>query len=481
MSRTGNGALIALNAIGKQDQILCNLDTFDKNTSPFNHEHTQFSHYTKFYKSYVREPTSSNNTWPFTDEGVKVGFILDPRISGDLLTNMYLKVSLPAITDGLWTDKLGRAIIQSVEFRVDSILVEKLYDIDLVVKDEIFTTEHDKTIKNYLQNGRLYNNSLTEENLRLNPTVLPLSPDHKQSAKELYIDLSLCFNRRHDYKPQPFPIGAVLKQNIYVDIQFRPKSWFTNTTSDVYASQITLVTEQVSLSDQERLFIQRSPMTLTYNNIQPLITVQTDVNAEAFSQSGGVSESVNSLTVQLKSQRKTSAIVWTFRNQRFVKTEASDAVNSNLFLNRYNFSSHENFSAISPLEGGYIEPYYGFNEVNFPLCSKIELLYSKNDLKLLYAGSEKDTIPSTSVFFRNITSQSRGLYSPSKNIFSYCFEDDPNSPSPQGSSVNSLNDYKLFVTLIDEPEIKSNLYNMHVFTFSYFDLEFKDGFLIKKI
>lgn len=481
MSRTGNGALVALNAIGKQDQILMDLDNFDIRSSPFFHDHIQFSHYTKFYKSYVREPSSPSTTWPFTDDGEKVGFIIDPRISGDLLTNIYLRVSLPAITDGLWTDKLGRAIIQSVEFRVDSTVIEKLSDIDLVVKDEIFTTEHDKTVKNYLQNGRIYKNSLTEENIRLNPPVLPLSPDHNQSAKDLYIDLGLCFNRRHDYKPRPFPIAAVFNQNIYVDIQFRPKSWFTNTNSDVYASRLTLVTEQVSLTDQERFYIQRSPLKLTYNNIQPLITVQTDVDAESFSQSSDAPTSVDSLTVQLKSQRKTSTIVWTFRNRRFVKKEASDTVNSNLFLNRYNFSSHENFSAKNPVDGGYVEPYYGLNEVNFPLCSKIELLYPKNDVKLLYAGSEKDTIPSTSVFFRNIISQSRGLYSPAKNIFSYCFEDEPTSPTPVGSSVDSLNNYKLFVTLIDEPHIKSNLYDMHIFTVSYFDLEFKDGFLIKKI
>ena len=481
MSRTGNGALIALNGIGKQDQILYNLDNFEKENSPFYHEHKQFSHYTKFYKSYVREPTTPGTTWPFTDDGVKVGFILDPRISGDLLTNMYLKVSLPAISDGLWTDKLGRAIIQSVEFRVDSVLVEKLTDLDLVVKDELFTSEHDKTVKNYLQNGRLYKNSLTEENQRLHPPVLPLSPDHKQSKKELYIDLGLCFNHRHDYKPQPFPIGAVYNQNIYIDIQFRPKSWFTNTTSEVYTPRVTLVTEQISLTDQERVFLKRNPLTLTYKNIQPLVTIQTDVNAETFSQTQGASGSVDSLTVQLIGKKKTSAIAWTLRNQRFSKLASSDEVNSNLFLNRYNFSSHENFSAVSPLEQGYIEPYYGLNEINFPLCSQIELLYSKNDLKLLYAGSEKDVIPSTSVFFRNITSQSKGLYTPSKNIFSYSFEDNPLSPSSSGSSVDVLNDYKIFTTLIDEPHVKSNLFDLHIFTVSYFDLQFKDGYLLKKI
>ena len=133
------------------------------------------------------------------------------------------------------------------------------------------------------------------------------------------------------------------------------------------------------------------------------------------------------------------------------------------------------------MDGGYVEPYYGFNEVNFPLCSKIELLYSKNDLRLLYADNSSGTIPSTSSFFRNISSQTRGLYTPSKNIFSHCFEDEPMSTIMSGSHIDTLNDYKLFTTLINNPEVRSNVYDLHIFTISYFELEFKDGYLIKKI
>tara|TARA_B110000858_G_scaffold76938_1_gene89161 strand:+ start:275 stop:1720 length:1446 start_codon:yes stop_codon:yes gene_type:complete len=481
MSRTGNGALIALNAIGKQDQILYDLNTFNKENSPFFHEHTQFSHYTKFYKSYVREPGSPSTTWPFTGDGEKVGFIIDPRISGDLLTNMYLKVNLPAISDSSWTDKIGRAIIKSIEFRVDSVVVEQLSDLDLIIHDELFTSEHDKTVKNYLQNGRIYKNSSTEENLTLNPGVLPLSATYKQSGLQLTIDLGLCFNRRHDYKPAPFPLASVFKQNVYVDITFRSKDWFTATSSNVYASRLTLVTEQVTLTEQERLFMQRNPKTVSYKHIEPLVTVQTDKDANSFSQAQSSGGSVDSLTIQLKGNRKTSAIVWTFQDRRFKSSIASDDVNSNLYLNRYNFSSHENFSVKNPFEDGYIEPYYGFNERNFPICSKIELLYSKTDLKLLYAGSESDIIPSTSVFFRDITSQTKGLYTPSKNIFSYCFEDTPMSPDMNGSFTESLSDYKIFNTLIDTETVKSNVYDIHIFTLSSFELNFKDGYLLKKI
>lgn len=483
MSRTGNGALIALNAIGKQDQILCDLEGFSKNNSSFNHDHIQFSHYTRCYKSYVRERNNQTDlNWPFSEDGAKVGFIIDPRISGDLMTNMFLKLTIPAITDsGLWTDKIGRAIIQSVEFRVDSTVIEKLTDLELVVKDELFTTEHDKTVKNYTQNGKLYKNSLIEEDLYTNPNVLPLSPDHRQKQLDLYIDLGFCFGRKHDYKPSPFPLAAVFRQNVYVDVQFRPMSWFTNTSSNIGTNRVTLVTEQITLTDREKLFIQRTPLTLTYKNIKTLVSVQTDKDADSFSQVDGTSGSVDSLTTQLKGSDKTSAIIWTFQNRRFKNISATDTVNSNLYLNRYNFSSHENFNAKSPLEEGYIEPYYGFNEVNFPICSKIELLYSKNDLKLLYAGSEVNTIPSTSVFFRSISSQSKGLFTPEKNIFSYSFDEHPRSSEPSETYTTNLGEYKLFTTLIDNDTVKSNVFDLHIFTYSSFDLQFQDGYLLKKI
>ena len=64
----------------------------------------------------------------------------------------------------MWTDKIGRAIIESVEFWVDSNLIERLVDTELVTKDELFSSEKEKVTKNYLQNGRLYSDSFTEEN-----------------------------------------------------------------------------------------------------------------------------------------------------------------------------------------------------------------------------------------------------------------------------------------------------------------------------
>lgn len=483
MSRTGVGAVIGLNAIGRQDQILCNLDTHEKDASPFYKEYTQWGHYTKFYKSYVRTAPVGSNTWPFTGTGERVGFIIDPKISGDLLTNLHIVMDLPALTDGgIWTDKIGRALIKSVEFKVDTVTVEKLDDLGLVFKDELFTTEHDNAVRNYCQNGQLYMNTLIQpQDFVTNPDILPLSPDHRSSALHLYINLGFCFGRTHSYRPEPFPMAAVFNQKIYVDIEFKPKTWFTNSNTAVYAPQVTLVTEQVTLSDQERLYIQRRPFSIRYKMVERMKSAQTDKTAQTTTQNTGVTGSAPILTLDLESGSPVSTIGWFFQNRRFINTLASDTLNSNLFLNRFNFSSHENYSCINPLSAGYVGNYYGYNEYDFPVCSQTELLHSKHDVKLLYSGSENVNIPSTSIFFRDIFSQTKGLFRPHKNIFSYSFEENPLRTEESGSSEKNINDYKLFLKLINSTEVTANVFDVYVYTVCYKSLNFENGNLIKKM
>jgi hypothetical protein len=470
MSRTGNGAVIALNAIGKQDEILYDLENYNEEESPFHKEPEQFSHYTKFYRSNTVYPDTTSPSWPFTGDGRKIGFVIDPRTSGDLLTGAYLSLDLPGLSDGVWTDKIGRALIQSVEFWVNSTLIERLTDIELVVKDELFTTSRDKVVKNYLQNGRLYSDTFTDNDFFAHPPVLPLSPVHNNSPLNLTLDLGFFFNNNKNYKPNPFPLIAVNKQLIYINIQFRPQTWFTNQTGYIGAKKLTLVTEQISLTEQERMYMRTKSITTDYKNLKTLFTVQTDSDNN---------DSISKSTTQLKNpSEKISVICWCFQNRRFKNTSNPDSF---LFLNRFNFSAHENINIVNPFETGYVEPYYGFREVNFPICSQIELLYSKNDIRLLYSESDNLTIPSTSVFFRNISSQSRGLATPDKNIFSYTWDENPMNPQPAETETDNLSDYKLLTTLIDSDAVRDELYDLHIFGMYSFKLLFENGFLIKKM
>ena len=101
----GEAAKISLKAIGKQDKYLLSKDP-DK--SFFNYttdkRHSDFRKYHR-NKNIVR-PGNATVGWPF-GQTLKVEF--NPRNMGDLLSNMWLSITMPGLrnpTDGNYADQL---------------------------------------------------------------------------------------------------------------------------------------------------------------------------------------------------------------------------------------------------------------------------------------------------------------------------------------------------------------------------------------
>jgi hypothetical protein len=68
-----------------------------------------------------------------------------PRERGDLISNMYLKCSLPALPPGYYyTELVGRAIINKVEFIVDGIVYESITDDWYVIHDQLMLDADEK-------------------------------------------------------------------------------------------------------------------------------------------------------------------------------------------------------------------------------------------------------------------------------------------------------------------------------------------------
>ena len=118
----GEAAKISLNAIGKQDTYLLSKDPED---SFFQYNTKQHSEFRKYHRSRNVIRNSNIKQWPF-GQTIKVQF--NPTNMGDLLSNMYLSIDMPAITDGNYADQLGRHILKSVTMFVDDIEVEKIHD-----------------------------------------------------------------------------------------------------------------------------------------------------------------------------------------------------------------------------------------------------------------------------------------------------------------------------------------------------------------
>ena len=84
---------------------------------------------------------------------------MKPQTMGDLLSNMFLKCTLPFLSDGpvrpteaIYCDQIGRALIEKLEFRVDENVLEVLENekgLTYDVKTGLAPDELKKIIKDY--------------------------------------------------------------------------------------------------------------------------------------------------------------------------------------------------------------------------------------------------------------------------------------------------------------------------------------------
>src|SRR6056300_994572 len=110
----GEAAKISLKAIGKQDTYLLSKDPDE---SFFNYTNDKrHSDFRKYHRSKNVINPGTINGWPF-NQTIKVQF--NPTNMGDLLSNMYLSITLPGITNGNYADQVGRHILKSVTMFVD--------------------------------------------------------------------------------------------------------------------------------------------------------------------------------------------------------------------------------------------------------------------------------------------------------------------------------------------------------------------------
>ena len=242
----GEAAKISLKAIGKQDTFLLSKDpdeSFFNYTTNRNH-----SNFRKYHRNKpVVKPGNAEASWPF-NKTIKVEF--NPRNMGDLLSNMYLSITMPAITDGNYADQLGRHILKSVTMYVDDIEVEKIHDDWGILYDELYLEVSEKVANRFLIN----------RNLGFDDA--PTSASVARYDSDLVIPLHFFFSRKFasdEYssnKPNRpyFPVCAIHKQKIEFEFDFHQQTFFTDTTDTVTLPSFNLITEEITISPEERNF-----------------------------------------------------------------------------------------------------------------------------------------------------------------------------------------------------------------------------------
>ena len=408
----------------------------------------------------------------------------------------------PSPYSNVWTDRIGRSLIEYCSLEVDGTVLETIDDYSHVMLDDVYTNEQFRVLRNLTQNGGIVDDVANIPsfgvalpiNYKKDPNTGGIGYFTKNNiGQNIFLDLRFFFSRNYNPLPgsknfnstsyshidasfgtQPnfnnyFPLCAITNEYLYLRVKFRPVEWFTNFPYNIKTS-IKLITEQITVSDQERLFYMNTPLIQSYTFTERQYSGPFNKRDDA-----NTVDSELTNRHKLYSSGKLKQFMWFVQNKKYQKL--TDPSNDYLFLNRYNFSSHENENFNNKNFGG--SPNYEEDEELFPLLSDVTIETGTYDIRLSAGGNQQTQ--NSSKYFRNIDGPIRGLHIPLRNIYTYSFDPDPKVYMESGfentSIQKSTEEYTLENTLINTPEVlTANLYNLFIYNRVTRTLRFENGF-----
>ncbi len=439
----GEAAKISLKAIGKQDSYLLSKDPEE---SFFNDKsdkvHSDFRKYQRS-KNVINNGTIAN--WPF-GQTIKVEF--NPRNMGDLLSNMYLSITMPGISDGNYADQLGRHILKSITMRVDDLEVEKIYDDWGIIYDELYLEISEKVANRFLINRSLgYDESTNNDSVA-------------QYESNLVIPLQLFFTRKYasdEYSTnQPnrpyFPVCSIFRQKIEFELDFHKQTFFTDTTDVLELPSFNLITEEITVSAEERNFLSTRRQVFTTDIVRRHPSIVSEL---------GIDTVINNLVPNIP----VKCLHWFLRNTKFEKEDepkgnpVPPTEEEYLCQNRFNFSSNVSFDDIQTF----------FD----PIMDSASFYINGNKLPNVTKTNHN--------YFKYLVPFQNRLARPFRNVYTYSFSMNPINVEPSGNldfsqiqSDKTLIEVKLDTTEVD---VSAKTYSLHMYYTGYETFIFDRGFM----
>ena len=445
----GEAAKISLKAIGKQDTHLLSKDPED---SFFNYKNDKIhSDFRKYHRSRnVINPGGIPN-WPF-GQTIKVQF--NPQNMGDLLSNMWLSVTMPGIStpnNTNYADQLGRHILKSVTMVVDELEVETIHDDWGILYDELYLEMSEKVANRFLIN----------RNIGYDDSTLAAFNDLSQYSADLMIPLHFFFSRKYasdEYssnKPNRpyFPVCAVHRQNIEFVLEFHEQTFFTDTGTTLILDEFKLITEEITVSPEERQYLATERQTFITDIVRRHPSIISTPND-------------NLIRNNLVPNIPVKCIHWFLRNTKFEdateSTGGTEVHEEMSYQNRFNFSSNVNFDELQTFFYPIMdEASFYINGNRLPNVSKTNHYYYKY------------LIP-----FRN------RLARPIRNIYTYSFSMNPINVEPSGNldfsqikSDKTSIEVKLDTSATSLVDTSSNNYSLNMYYTGYQTYVFEKGFM----
>jgi hypothetical protein len=233
---------------------------------------------------------------------------LKPTEMGHLLSNMYLKVTLPALPTGnIYSPEGGRAFLKQVDLLVNESTIETLYDDWYIIRDQILLDADEQ--------------KAMQVALASNASV----------GGDVVIPLEFFFCRRHSHANKSrerlrrpyFPLCAMWNQKLYVRFTFHPSTWWSNAASIVDFINPKLITEEILLGNEEKLYYQNTPLKYIVNRVQ---------------KEAGLTFTQNNPSLQLTANYPIQTMAWFFRNKAY-----EDPTNARYADSRYSYGYTTNY------------------------------------------------------------------------------------------------------------------------------------------
>jgi hypothetical protein len=440
----GEAAKISLKAIGKQDTYLLSKDPDE---SFFNYTtNRRHSDFRKYHRSkHINKPGNVAAGWPF-GQTIKVEF--NPRTMGDLLSNMWLSITMPGISDGNYADQLGRHILKSVTMFVDDIEVEKIHDDWGILYDELYLEMSEKVANRFLVN----------RNLGFDDAPLTGFEDKAQYSSDLVIPIHFFFSRKFasdEYgtnKPNRpyFPLCSIYRQKIEFEFEFHKQTFFTDTTDTVELSTFDIVTEEITVTPEERRFLATQRQMFITDLVRKHPVALNDDGKDIIK---------NNLVPNIP----VKCIHWFLRNIKFendndaIGTPVPAENGERLYQNRYNFSSEKDFQ--------------GENTFFFPIMTEASFYINGNKLPNVSKTNHS--------YYKYLIPFQKRLSRPIRNIYTYSFSLNPVNVEPSGNlDFSQLQSEKTNIEVKIEPElVSSNTYSLNMYYTGYQTFVFDKGFM----
>ena len=436
-------AVLSLNAIGQQDTYLLRNDP---EHSFFKYDTNRHSNFTKFHKNVtISKPATSSTTWPF---GETVRVTLNPQNMGDLLSNMYIHMTFPAVdANSNVADQIGRHVIESVAMRVDETEVDKYHDDWGIIYDELYLDASEKRTKRYT-----LNRNQTDNTSHLNDEAL------SRYKSELMIPIPLFFSRKYEgdeydsnspNRPY-FPTCAIHKQKIEFEIKFRPMSFFTNNAGDLTLDTFNLITEEITVSPQERVYLMTKKQLFISDIAKKHPTEQTIIGE-------------NSIKLQLVPNIPVKSLFWFLRKEIYEDETAHGSpatpdanITTRGMSNRFNFSTSSSYSIANSFLSAVMD-----------------------SAKIYINGQDLPNIPvADHNYFKYVVPHSCRLSRPNRNIYTYAFSMNPINVEPSGSlDFSKMNSDRTLLDIQLKPAAITDVYTLHLYYVGYQTFEFNNGFM----